>query len=80
MRGIQVTPSPSEEGKEILTPEAIEFVAHLVRRFRPGLENLMGKRVIQQERYDDGEKPHFLPETQHVRDGDWKVIRLTEAL
>lgn len=73
MRGVHVVAAPSEAGEAILSESAIEFVAHLVRRFRPGLENLMAKRVIQQERYDAGEKPRFLPETQPVRDGDWKV-------
>ena len=76
MRGVQVVASPTEAGDAILSEAAIEFVAHLVRRFRPGLENLLAKRVIQQERYDAGEKPHFLPETQHVRDRDWKVSQL----
>ena len=79
-RGVEVTASPSDAGSSILSPEAVEFITHLVRRFRPGLETLMHKRVIQQERYDAGEKPHFLPETQHVRDGDWKVRPISNYL
>ena len=74
--GVQVAAAPSELGHEILSDEAVTFIAHLVRRFRPGLEQLLHKRAVQQSRFDSGEKPCFLPETRHIREGDWKVCPL----
>lgn len=59
---------------EILTPEAIEFVAALARRFQPSLEQLLAKRVRVQAAYDSGEqKLDFNPHTQHIREKEWKV-------
>lgn len=59
---------------EILTPEAINFVAALARRFRPSLEQLLAKRVRVQAAYDSGEqKLDFNPQTQDIRDRDWQV-------
>ena len=37
------------------------------------IEGLLAKREVVQARYDAGAKPDFLPETRHVREGDWQV-------
>jgi malate synthase len=58
---------------EILTDEALEFVAGLQRRFNPERERLLAARVERQQRLDAGEVPDFLPETREVREGDWQV-------
>jgi malate synthase len=65
-------PSVSGAG-EILTPEALAFVEGLVREFTPRLDELLTLRGDSQARYDAGERPDFLPETEDVRAGDWKV-------
>ena len=57
----------------ILTDEALEFLAELTRNHRPRLEELLARRKAVQARYDAGEKPRFLPETAHVREGTWKA-------
>ena len=57
----------------ILTDEALEFLAELTRNHRPRLEELLARREAVQARYDAGEKPRFLPETAHVREGTWKA-------
>ena len=57
----------------ILTDEALEFLAELTRNHRPRLEELLARREAVQARYDAGEKPRFLPETAHVREGGWKA-------
>ncbi|HYG60120.1 MAG TPA: malate synthase A, partial [Symbiobacteriaceae bacterium] len=57
----------------ILTPEALAFVAELQRRFGPPREALLQRRAERQAQFDAGLLPGFLPETQHVRDGDWQV-------
>jgi malate synthase len=74
------TSSPAEvlgpvEGPvgEILTPEALAFVAALHRRFSPERERLLAARVERQARLDGGERPDFLEETREIREGDWQV-------
>eukprot|EP00884_Botryococcus_braunii_P015576 jgi/Botrbrau1/2701/Bobra.0203s0044.2 len=64
----------------VLTPEAVEFVAHLARAYTPRVEELLARRAQVQARFDAGEKPQFPPETQFVRQGDWKVAPLPRDL
>jgi len=70
-------PKPGTEAthayEDILTPAAREFVADLTRRFRWRLEKLLERRREQQARFDAGERPRFLPETAHIRAGEWTV-------
>ena len=58
---------------DILTPEALAFVGMLARRFEPRRRELMARREQVQADIDAGRLPDFLPETRHVRDGDWAV-------
>jgi malate synthase len=62
-----------ERGLEILTPEALAFVAELHRRFNPERERLLGARAERQARLDAGELPDFLEETRELRESDWQV-------
>ena len=48
---------------EILTDEALAFVADLHRRFNPRRQELLAARKERQSRIDAGEMPDFLPET-----------------
>jgi len=62
---------PREE--EILTPEALEFVADLQRKFGARRDELLARR---RERRDQIARTHrldFQPETRDVRDGSWQV-------
>jgi malate synthase len=66
---------------EILTPAALEFLAQMTARFTPERDRLLAERVKRQAAIDAGQALDFLPETQSVRDGDWKVAELPpEAL
>jgi malate synthase len=58
---------------EVLTPDALDFVADLHRRFNPRREELLTARAGRVARWNAGELPRFLPETQGVREGDWQV-------
>jgi malate synthase len=64
----------------ILTPEALAFVADLVRAFGARREALLARRREVQVRLDAGERFDFLPETAEVRAGDWKVAKLPADL
>ena len=58
---------------EILTEEALDFVARLHRRFEPRRQELLARRAQRQKEFDAGRLPDFLPETKAIREGDWKV-------
>ena len=65
---------PMAAGYEtILTPEALSFFAALQRKYNGRRKELLAARMERQKKFDAGELPDFLPETQSVRDGDWKV-------
>ena len=70
----------SREYAEILTPEAVAFVAALQRKFNARRLELLGKRAERQVRIDAGERPDFLPETASVRAGDWTVAPIPADL
>ena len=71
---LQVIPDLAKEFQEILTPEALEFVADLDLKFHKTRDELLMNRRVRQMRLDTGEKPNFLPETAKVRnDKSWKV-------
>jgi malate synthase len=59
--------------EEILTPDALEFVAELQQRFGPRRSELLDRRQERRARLREGEAFDFLPETQAIREGDWQV-------
>jgi malate synthase len=60
-------------GVEILTPEALAFVAALHRQFEGRRQSLLAARVTRQKAFDAGKLPDFLPETRAVRDAAWTI-------
>lgn len=58
---------------DILTPEAVEFVTRLARRFTPTRDTLLRRRQQRQMEIDSGKLPDFLPDTAPIRSGDWQV-------
>jgi malate synthase len=58
---------------EVLTPEALAFIADLVHEFGARRRELLEARRDRQRRLDGGEMPDFLSDTANVRSGDWKV-------
>jgi len=71
--GIEVLVPISGQFAEILTPDALRFVAMLVRRFAATRTLLLQKRVERQQQIDAGTMPDFLPETEHIRKDEWSV-------
>ena len=66
--------------ERILSPAALDFVERLVRTFGPRRKELLARRAAVQRRIDDGELPDFLPETEAIRKGDWKVAPIPADL
>src|SRR4051812_24665019 len=65
---------------EILTPEALLFVEDLVVALRDRVDLQLRARQERQKRFDAQEKPDFLPETKHVREGNWRVAPLPKDI
>jgi malate synthase len=72
--GVRVDGSRVAGSEDILTPEALEFVAQLHRAFNPVRDALLERRVERQAEIDGGATLGLLPETAGIRaDPDWRV-------
>src|SRR5438270_6560939 len=71
---ITVTGRVTTQFAEILTPEALDFIAKLHRQFDSRRQELLARRAARQREFDDGKLPDFLPETRQVRENDWKIV------
>jgi malate synthase len=69
--GIEITAQVTPEFAQILTPDAVAFVARLQRAFGARRTDLLARRVARQVQFDAGELPGFLAETKEIRDDDW---------
>jgi malate synthase len=59
--------------EEVLTADALEFVAELQQRFGPTRRTLLQTRAERREALRAGASLDFLDETRDVREGDWRV-------
>ncbi|MDQ6636898.1 MAG: malate synthase A [Candidatus Dormibacteraeota bacterium] len=73
VQGVDVRGPIEGRHAEILTPEALEFLAGLHRRFDGRRHELLASRRERESQLAGGVRPDFLPETRHIRDGDWKT-------
>jgi malate synthase len=58
---------------EVLSPDALEFVAELQGEFGDRRAELLRARAERRRRLAEGEMFDFLPRTREVRQGDWRV-------
>jgi len=78
--GIEIKGPITPEFAEILTPEAMSFVATLVRTFSDRREELLRRRVQRQAEIDTGKLPDFFPETEHIRNSTWTIAPIPHDL
>jgi len=72
---------PMEPGfEEILSAEAMAFVAELTERFGPRVEALLTRRRQRQQEINEGNFPDFLAATRQVRADDWRVAAIPDDL
>jgi malate synthase len=71
--GIEVHGRVTPDYAQILTPEAMAFVATLHRAFEPRRQELLARRAARQKEFDAGQLPDFLPETKSIRESAWKI-------
>ena len=68
------------EYAEILTPNALNFIAALARKFEPVRQSLLQNRVARLTELEAGKRPDFLPHTANVRNGDWQIASIPNEL
>jgi malate synthase len=78
--GIEITGPITPEFSEILTPEAMAFVAKLERNFGERRRQLLADRMTRQALIDGGSMPDFLPETREIRESDWTVAPIPDDM
>ena len=77
---IEIRGPVNTEFESILTPDALNFVAELCRRFAKPREELLAKRHARAREFNAGRLPDFLPETAEIRNSDWKVAPVPKDL
>jgi len=78
--GLRVRGPVLERDVDILSKDALAFLAKLQRAFNVRRKELLQNRVNRQIEIDAGVLPNFLPDTQAIRDGDWQVDPLPQDL
>ncbi|HEY5808355.1 MAG TPA: malate synthase A [Povalibacter sp.] len=79
-KGVEITGLTQPGYDQVLTPQAMEFVADLTRRFGEQVNALLAARSARQARLDAGELPDFLAETAGIRHSEWHVTTVPEDL
>ena len=77
---MEVVGSWSKNCEQILTPEALEFLAKLQRKFGPTRKKLLADRVSRAAEIDRGVLPTFIAETAPIRNAEWKVASCPKDL
>ncbi|MFA1643242.1 malate synthase A [Chryseomicrobium imtechense] len=77
---IEIKAPQDEAVRQVLTPEALQFLEGLHRTFNARRKELLEAREVRQKELDSGSKLDFLPETKEIREGDWTVAELPKDL
>ncbi len=78
--GIEIKAPLTATQAEILTPEALRFVAGLAGQFESRRQELLARRKVRQAEIDAGKFPDFLPETAEIRKASWVVAPIPADL
>ena len=71
-QGVEINGKVPPEFAQILTSDALAFVAQLQRTFGARRLECLKRREERQAALDGGGTLDFLPETKEIRDGDWR--------
>ena len=77
---LEVSGPVSDAYREILSAEALEFLAQLAKQFEARRLMLLERRSERQAELDAGRLPDFLEETAEVRRGEWTVAPIPRDL
>jgi len=65
---------------EMLTLEALQFIAALQHNFNSRRKQLLAERAALQLKIDAGWEPGFMPETENIRQSEWLIAPIPEIL
>ncbi|WP_262693212.1 malate synthase A [Kordiimonas aquimaris] len=77
---LELTCTTAPKFAHILSEDALAFVATLQANFGHRREALLNARMERQTRFDKGELPDFLRETQYIRSSDWSILGTPDDL
>jgi malate synthase len=81
LNGITLVAAPVRRQEEILTPQALDFLAQLHKAFDGRRAELMQTRQLNRARIANGSDPKFRPETAFIRDdASWQVAPIAPGL
>jgi malate synthase len=72
-QGVSISGQMTPDFAQILTPEALAFVASLHRQFEARRQELLARRAARQKEFDAGVLPDFLADTKNIRESDWQI-------
>src|SRR5258707_13060066 len=78
--GVQLGGELAPAFPEIVSPEALAFVAKLQRAFGNRREESLKRRQNRQAALDRGEALDFLPETKSIGESDWRCAPIPADL
>jgi len=78
--GIEIRGRLTPAATEILSTQALAFLAKLARKFEQRRRELMTARARRQAEFDAGKLPDFLPQTKSIRDTEWSVAPVPRDL
>ncbi len=79
-KGMEIHAEITPDFAAVLTTDALALVAKLHHTFEGRRQELLQLRIQRTQRLDAGEMPDFLPETKSIREGDWKIAPVPQAL
>ena len=80
VKGVEIVGEMNAAYKKVLTPDALEFLATLVRKHGKRRDALLEMRKERQVFIDKGKLPAFLKDTKDIRDGNWKIAGIPADL
>jgi len=78
--GVEILRELTPEFAEILTPQALDFIANLQRAFGSRRNELLQKRKELQFEIDEGKILDFLSETENIRRSEWTIAPIPDEL
>src|SRR5262245_6460559 len=78
--GVKVTGPVHARYGEILTPDALAFLAELHRAFDQRRRELLGRRRGRDTELAGGALLDFVDETRHIRESEWRVAHPAPGL
>lgn len=77
---LHVSGEVSSEHSQVFSREAQCFLAALCEKYATRVGELLAVRAERQQRIDQGELPDFLPESEDIREGSWKILGIPADL